>query len=351
MEQTPDISIIVPAYNAAATLRRCLDSIFVQTESDVEVIVVDDGSTDATREIAAQYPVGLLVIPNNSGVGAARNYAARQSRGRLLFFVDADVALAKEALGRGRLLMEQPGVDAIIGSYDDEPAVHTIVSRFKNLAHHYFHQSSRPDATTLFGACCLIRRELFFAAGGFDEKLRGIEDVELGYRLSARGSHIRLDHGLQVTHLKRWTLSLLVKTDIMQRAIPWTLLWLEHHHLPKGLNFSRNQRLAALLVAGMAGLMPIAIFRPLALVPLAGLLLAAAWINRGLYILFFRQGGPSLLVAGFLLQQLYYVYSFLGLIIGIIIYCRQRLDVYARRCRSQLDNRWRRWSRTDPTKR
>lgn len=333
MEDTPHVSVIVPAYNAAATLRRCLDSIFVQTESDVEVIVVDDGSTDATRQIAAQYPVRLLVILKNSGAAAARNYAARQSRGRLLFFVDADVALAKGALVRGRLLMEQPGVDAVIGSYDDEPAVHTIVSQFKNLSHHYFHQSSDPEATTLFGACCLLRRELFFAAEGFDETVRGIEDVELGYRLSARGSHIRLDPGLQVTHLKRWTLSLLLKTDIMKRAIPWTLLWLEHHHLPKGLNFSRNQRLAALLAAGMVALLPIAIFRPLALVPLAGLLLAAAWINRGLYILFFRQGGTSLLIAGFILQQLYYVYSLVGLIAGIAIYCKRRLGFYGRRCR------------------
>jgi glycosyltransferase involved in cell wall biosynthesis len=326
IKDTPDVSVIVPAYNAAATLRRCLDSIFAQTKSDVVVIVVDDGSTDATRQIAAQYPVRLLVIPKNSGASAARNHAAKESRGHLLFFVDADVALAKGALVRGRLSMEQPGVDAVIGSYDNEPAVNTIVSQFKNLAHHYFHQSSDPEATTLFGACCLIRRELFFAAGGFDETMSAIEDVELGYRLSAHGADIRLERGLQVTHLKRWTLSLLVKTDMTQRAIPWTLLWLEHHHLPKGLNFSRDQRWAALLAAGMVALLPIAIFRPLALVPLAGLLLAAAWINRGLYSLFFRHGGTSLLVAGFLLQQLYYLYSLVGMIVGIAIYCKRRLN-------------------------
>ena len=90
-----------------------------------------------------------------------------------------------------------------------DPDDQSIVSRFKNLAHHHFHQRARVEASTFWGACGAIRREQFFAAGGFDEKrfkLPSIEDVELGSRLVDRGVRIVLDPGLQVKHLKRWTL-------------------------------------------------------------------------------------------------------------------------------------------------
>lgn len=316
----PQLSVIVPAYNAAGTLAACLDSIFAQAGDDVEVIVADDGSVDATRRVARRYPVRLLALPHNLGPSAARNHAVQQAQGSLLFFVDADVTLGAGALAQGRALLEVPGVEAVVGSYDDDPAVRTLVSQFKNLAHHYFHQRSGPEATTLFGACSLIRRELFIAAGGFDEERRCLEDVELGYRLAERGVRIRLEPGLQVKHLKHWTLALLLMTDVTRRAIPWTALWLDHRHLPKDLNFAVGQRLAAVLALAMGPLALGAIFRPLMLIALLPMLAAAAWINRELYGLFLRRGGGRLLVGGFLLQQFYYIYSLAGIVAGITAY-------------------------------
>jgi len=320
IRERPQLSVIVPAYNAGATLAACLDAIFAQAADDVEVIVVDDGSKDDTRQVALRYPATLLALPDNRGPSAARNHGVAHAKGQFLFFMDADVALGKEALARGRALIEQPGVDAVVGSYDDEPAVRTLVSQFKNLAHHYFHQRSGPDATTLFGACSLIRRELFVAVGGFDEQRRLLEDVELGYRLTARGARIRLEPGLQVKHLKHWTLALLLRTDVTRRAIPWVTLWLDYRHLPKDLNFDVGQRLAACLALSMGPLALAAIFNQRMLIALLPGLAAAAWINRGLYRLFWRRGGIKLMVAGFLLQQFYYLYSVAGLVAGVAVH-------------------------------
>jgi glycosyltransferase involved in cell wall biosynthesis len=320
IRERPQLSIIIPAYNAGATLAACLGAIFAQAVDDVEVIVIDDGSNDDTRQVALRYPATLLALPDNRGPSAARNHGAAHAKGQFLFFMDADVALSKEALARGRVLIEQPGVDAVVGSYDDEPAVRTLVSQFKNLAHHYFHQRSGPYATTLFGACSLIRRELFVAVGGFDERRRLLEDVELGYRLIARGARIRLEPGLQVKHLKHWTLALLLRTDVTRRAIPWVTLLLDYRHLPKDLNFDVGQRLAAGLALGMGPLALAAIFNPRILIALLPMLAAAAWVNRGLYRLFWRRGGFKLMMAGFFLQQFYYLYSVVGLVVGVAVH-------------------------------
>jgi glycosyltransferase involved in cell wall biosynthesis len=316
----PALSAIIPALNAAATIARCLDAITAQLSDEVEVIVVDDGSTDETLEIASRYDVRLLKLPRNMGPSAARNRGAEMARAPVLFFLDADVAIAPGAIARAKASMSVGGADAIIGSYDDDPAAKSTISRFKNLAHHYFHQRSRPDATTFWGACGLVRRETFFAVGGFDEGQFGIEDVELGYRMTARGVRIVLDPGLQVKHLKRWTLGSLVATDVWRRAVPWTLLRLEGRRLPADLNFSIDQRIAAMVAVALAILTPASVFRFELWIAVAALVAAAIWLNRDLYRLLFEKGGVRLSTAGFLLQQLYYLYSVFGVAAGTAIY-------------------------------
>jgi glycosyltransferase involved in cell wall biosynthesis len=89
----PRFSIIVPAYNRANTISRTLDSLYAQTSTDFEVIVVDDGSTDNTREIVSVYvqQKGLnYFYQPNSGVSAARNCGATHATGEYLLFLDSD---------------------------------------------------------------------------------------------------------------------------------------------------------------------------------------------------------------------------------------------------------------------
>jgi glycosyltransferase involved in cell wall biosynthesis len=315
--------VIVPARNAAATLSRCLDALRAQKTDDIELIVVDDNSTDQTAAIASRYSVKLIALPQHAGVSAARNRGAEAAGGEVLLFIDADVILAPGGMRRVLTTMARPEVGALMGSYDAAPEDVSIISRFKNLAHHYFHQRSQSDANSFWGACGAVRREVFFAAGEFDEKrfkLPSIEDVEFGYRMIDRGVRIVLDPELQVKHLKKWTLASLVVTDVTRRAIPWTLLSMERRHLQKDLNFTYDQRIAAMVSVAMVALVPFAIAKPRLWILFGSLLLVAYWLNRGLFRLLRARGGMRLMLGGFFLQQFYYLYSLFGLAVGMAMY-------------------------------
>jgi glycosyltransferase involved in cell wall biosynthesis len=316
----PVLTVIVPARNASATLADCLASVVAQADPDTEIIVLDDGSTDSTAEIAQRFPVRLIRLGEHRGVAAARNLGTHAARGSMLLFTDADVTLQDGALERGRAAMAASGVQALIGSYDDEPGYRSTVSLFKNLSHHYFHQRTGPYVTTFWGGCGFINREVLIAVGGFNEQRQGITDVELGYRLTARGIRIRLDPAVQVKHLKRWTLPLLLKTDLKVRAIPWTTLMLEFGYLPDGLNFTFDQRAGAMLACLLVASAIASVIWPQATGAFLLFLVLAAIINRRLFALFYRRGGLRLMVGGFLLQQLYYLYSIAGMIVGVARY-------------------------------
>ena len=320
---TPLISVIVPARNAERTLPRCLDSLSAQTSEDVEVIVVDDNSTDGTAAIASRYAIKLIALPQHAGVSAARNRGAEAARAEVLLFLDADVVLAPGGMTRVIATMARPEVSALIGSYDADPDDPSLVSRFKNLAHHHFHQHSQSEANSFWGACGAVRRAIFLTAGGFDEKrfkLPSIEDVELGYRLRDHNARIVLDPALQVKHLKKWTLTSLIATDVGRRAIPWTLVWMDRRRGQKDLNFSYGQRVAAMVAVAMIAAFALAIVNPRFWFVLGALLVVAYWLNRGLFELLREKGGVRLAVGGFFLQQLYYLYSLFGLAVGTTIY-------------------------------
>ena len=310
-ENPPVLSVIIPARNAEATIGRVLSAWRRPGAAAAELIVVDDASTDGTAEIAsgrADRVIGLAVC---RGPAAARNEGARISRGDILLFVDADV-LAPPSCGDRviRAFAADPGLDAVFGSYDDRPSEPNFLSQFKNLLHHYVHQHSAEEARTFWAGCGAIRRKVFFDAGGFSESYAApsIEDVELGYRLKAAGRTIRLLKDLQVTHLKRWTVTGLLRSDIWGRAVPWTRL-ASSRGLPRDLNFRPSDRLSALL----AWLVPLglaagALGPPWMLVALGAAVLLVL-INRGLYGFFLEKRGPAFAAGAALWHGFYLIYA------------------------------------------
>lgn len=321
------LSIIVPARDAENTLGRCLKALQAEIGPESEILVVDDGSIDRTGEIARAFGLEPIRLAHSEAPAAARNLGARAARGPVLLFIDADTEACPGFLSRALTPIESGEVDALIGSYDDEPSDPSTVSRFKNLAHYHFHQESAGPIASFWGACGVIRRDLFFAVGGFDaDKFRkaSIEDVELGWRLNERGSRIRLDPELRVRHLKRWTLTSLIVTDVFCRAVPWTRLCLERGKFPRTLNLSLRQRIAALVALPLV-LLPASpwLGQPLASIAVAAFPLAIG-LNFRLFRLFLNRGGPRLAFAGFFLQQLYYLYSWVGLGLGTVIYLFNR---------------------------
>ena len=135
------ISVIVPVHNGTSFLRQCLEALG-GSRCPYECIVVNDGSTDETSEIAGSFPTRVIDVPDGPrGPAYARNRAAEVARGDILFFLDADVIVDRDTLERiERTFVQHPEVDAVFGSYDDRPAETNFVSLYKNLAHHFVHQ-------------------------------------------------------------------------------------------------------------------------------------------------------------------------------------------------------------------
>ncbi len=137
----PDISIVIPVYNGAAYLAACLKSIQELRPAPIECIVVNDGSTDASARIAQAAGVTVVSTSGRCGPGCARNLGAGIARGEILLFVDGDVVVPPDALARiAARFSEDPARDAVIGSYDQDPASPDLLSQYRNLLHCYTHQ-------------------------------------------------------------------------------------------------------------------------------------------------------------------------------------------------------------------
>jgi len=313
---TPNISVIIPVYNGADYLNLCLQAVAASDYRAYESIVVDDGSTDDGRGIAAQFPLSLRVVhlaDGPRGPAYARNRGAEAACGAILFFLDADVVLSPGALRRvANLFQERSDVAAVFGSYDTRPAAAGMISRYRNLLHHFVHQDGNREASTFWAGCGAIRRSVFEEIGGFDDKrfsCPSIEDIELGYRLRQSGHRILLDKGLQGTHLKSWNLYSLIRTDISCRAMPWSRLILETKKLPNDLNLKLGQRVSFALIALACAFLALAAVRPKWLAVSAAALLGVIALNRKLYGFFFRQHGAFFAAACIPLHLLYYLYS------------------------------------------
>lgn len=182
------VSVIIPAFNSERTLRECLAAVLAQTRPPDEIIVVDDASTDATRQIAREFPVVLLESPVNQGPAAARNRGIRASRGRVLFFLDADCAPRADAIEQAlRILEETPDVSCVHGMYLTEPLFDDgPVEAYRLLHARYWRLRHAGRVRTAIFALCAVEREVFDQVGLFDERLRASEDVELSDRMADR---------------------------------------------------------------------------------------------------------------------------------------------------------------------
>jgi GT2 family glycosyltransferase len=312
-DEHPVVSIIVPVYNGGAHLDRCLSAIRQSTCTQYDLIVVDNGSTDNSVAIAKSHGAIVLHCPGPSGPGAARNTGAKGATGMILFFVDADVVIRPDTTTR---IVEHfqlnTEVAAVFGSYDDNPPASNFLSQYKNLLHHFVHQEGNRDASTFWGGCGAIRKNVFQTVKGFDQDRYpnpSIEDIELGYRLRSQGYHILLDKDLQVTHLKEWRLKSLLRADILYRAVPWSKLILESHGMINDLNLQGSQRVCGGLACLIFLLLPFIWVHPLVALILFVLSITVFIVNRKLFLFFLNRKGVRFLFLAFPMHLVYYLYS------------------------------------------
>ncbi len=177
------VSVIIPCYNAEAYLSQAIESVLAQTYSNVEIIVVDDGSTDASCTVAERYGIRITFIrQKNSGVSAARNAAIAASTGEYLAFLDADDYWLPNKLERQIPAFTNPKV-GLVHSY------HVWVDSDGNLQEKRFHTEgyvfhSLLEHCTVGTLTAVVRRNALPKVSPFDTQLRTGEDWDLWLRIS-----------------------------------------------------------------------------------------------------------------------------------------------------------------------
>ncbi len=320
---SPTISIVIPVYNGGDKFQCCLESVCALQPPPLELIVVSDGGTDGSADIAEKFNAEVIRLLERGGPARARNAGAGRARGDIVLFIDADVAVPSDLLHR---LIEGfnvvPHTAAVIGSYDSEPAAQGVISQYKNLLHHYVHQQSNEEAMTFWGACGAIKRDVFSAMGGFDERYRRpcVEDIDLGYRLRAAKHAIRLHKALQVKHLKRWTFVSLLNSDIRDRAVPWTELIMRHRVFRSDLNLRFSDRLSVVASFLLLLTIPILAKSPIWIVATGSLALLLLVLNARLYRFFTVRRGLIFALAAIPLHWLSFIYGGVAFVAGLVRY-------------------------------
>ncbi len=187
----PLVSVVVPTRNSAGPLRSCLESIRRQTYSPVEVIVVDNNSSDGTTEVARAFTESVYTQgPERS---AQRNRGAREAKGSYLLFVDSDMVLSPDVIAQCvRMMTDGQGVKGIV--IPETSVGEGFWSRCKALERSCYVGDPTIEAARFFD------RATFEALGGYDEELTGPEDWDFSQRVARLGRLGRAD--AYITHLE-----------------------------------------------------------------------------------------------------------------------------------------------------
>ncbi len=185
------VSIVIPAYNSCEVLPAAIESVLAQTylAGEIEIVVVDDGSTDDTKAVCDRYPSVKYIYQDNQGVSVARNHGAQASRGEYLLFLDSDDRLLPAAVEIGvAAIQERPEVGFVFGRYLYQllraDGSHTTEDTFAGQPVVADYATILADKHRIQCACVLFHRLAFESVGGFDPNLAAMEDLNLFLRIA-----------------------------------------------------------------------------------------------------------------------------------------------------------------------
>lgn len=285
------ISVIVPAYNRASELARCLQSLCTNELDQAEVLVVDDASSEdlqpamqMLKESGCNWQHIRHAI--NRGPAAARNSGLERASHPHVFFLDADVLLPSRALQWIResldLYSHRPEVAGVLGAYSEAaPVPYDFWSDYKNLATCYLYAATETISPYLHTPMFCIRKEVLESAGGFDPTFSTAEDFRLGVLLGSRGFRFIIDRRIRGLHLKRYDLRSILREDA-RRLNDLRRLDLPAAQQVFALKAHRLSRLVSLTAPGLSlAALPAALADPLLL-----------WAALGWLILFWAVNLP-----------------------------------------------------------
>ncbi len=189
----PTVSVIIPAYNAAKYLAETIDSVINQSFEDIEILIIDDGSTDNTLEIANYYQKYdhrvRVISQSNQGVSATRNRGVREARGELIAFMDADDQWLLEKINvhvehfsrRSDLGLSFARVE-FMTSDGEATGVLSNSRLFELELQHFYYEN-----LVITPSNAVFRRAVFDEIGGFNQHLSGTEDAEIFLRTLFKG--------------------------------------------------------------------------------------------------------------------------------------------------------------------
>lgn len=188
MNKTPKVSVVIPAYNAVRFISATIDSVLLQSFQDYEILAVDDGSTDNTKEILEAYGDKIRYLPKrNGGVSSARNFGINSAKGKYIAFLDADDVWMPKKLEKQVALMEaneEIGLCYAATQKVDEEL--NYLNSIPANAYEDYTESLLLNLNIVAGSCssAIVRREILAQTDGFDSKFTTYADWEFWMRLS-----------------------------------------------------------------------------------------------------------------------------------------------------------------------
>lgn len=300
------ISVIIPNYNGSSTIGKCLDAAFASNYENFEVVVVDDCSTDNSVEIIKQYPCRLVRLDMRAGPGAARNSGAKNSRGEVLFFTDADCLIREDALELANKAVHEHAGAIIGGTYTPLPFDVDFFSAFQSLFIHYS-ETRKKEPDYVAAHAMIMDAALFKASGGFRRNVLPIpEDVELSHKLRRSGHSLIMEPGIQVQHIFRFSLKRSL-VNAFRKSMYWTMYSLGNKDLLGDSGTASTELKVNTGCFFVSVLLAVLSLRgTFSLLPLIFLFAFNLAFSKKLLVLFFRTKGPYFAV----LAALYYAWIY-----------------------------------------
>jgi GT2 family glycosyltransferase len=205
INNNPLVSVMMPTYNNGRYIGQAIESIYAQNYKNIEVIVIDDGSTDNTKEIIKKYQDIKYFYIEHKGISLARNIALEKSKGEYIAFCDSDDYWLPEKLNtQMQYFKDHPDCEIVFTKYENFFEDEKLKTNKRAM-----HEKMMEKFLKQYLPSSIIKKELFEKYGNFDENFSGVEDTEFLYRLLKKGvsiSHIipevfyiRRIHGQNVT--------------------------------------------------------------------------------------------------------------------------------------------------------
>lgn len=304
------VSVIIPNYNGASTIGKCLEAALASSHENFEIIVADDASQDNSVELISQFPCKLARLAQHGGAAKARNIGAQQSRGEILFFTDADCLLQENTLRLALATLASAGPRSIVGgTYTLAPYDRRFCSRFQSVFIHYFETKHAPATDYVATHALAMRADLFREFRGFaEDSLPILEDVEFSHRLRRAGICLLVNPAIQVRHIFDYSLYRSLRNAYVKSKY-WTRYAIGNRDLLADSGTASRELKLTVAAWTLNGLLLTGYLfsgRTVIMMPMLLLLACNLYASRGLLLAFHRAEGMVFAVSAAVYYLLVY---------------------------------------------